>query len=72
MCEYLDDRIDAFIQQNPARQVPPNRILDYLEDSLAFLPRIDGFNRRRLRLLLGKYEKNSDDFLDIRAEIEII
>jgi hypothetical protein len=46
--------------------------LDYLEDSLAFLPKIDGFSKRRLRLLLDKYEKNSDDFLDIRTEIEII
>ena len=72
LCEYLGDRTDAFIQQDPARQVPPSRILDYLEDSLSFLPKIDGFSRRRLRLLLDKYEKNSDDFLDIRAEIEII
>lgn len=72
MCDYLGDQIDAFIQQNPARQVPPSRILDYLEDSLAFLPKIDGFSKRRLRLLLDKYEKNSDDFLDIRTEIEII
>lgn len=56
LCEYLGDRIDAFIPQNPARQVPPSRILDYLEDSLAFLPKIDGFSKRRLRLLLDKYE----------------
>jgi len=70
--EYLGDRIDAFIQQDPTRQVPPSRILDYLEDSLAFMPKIDGFSKRRLRLLLHKYEKNTNDFLDIRAEIEII
>ena len=72
LCEFLGDRIDAFAQQDAAGQIPRGRILDYLEGSLAFLPKIDGFSKRRLRLLLDKYEKNSNDFLDIRAEIEII